>query len=116
MASPGQCRGACGHVMALFDKHNRCARYRDKGHGDDACVRKQPCEYCNLLTPEQAAELSTPTYKLQKEMQKELESLVDPAAVTVLSPVDNENSNNTSEDLSLPQLSIRKELQEMDEI
>ena len=31
----GQRRGSCGHVMAGFDFHKKCARCRDKGIGDD---------------------------------------------------------------------------------
>ena len=38
MASPGQKRGSCGHVMALFDSHSKCAHCREKGIGDDPCV------------------------------------------------------------------------------
>ena len=122
MASPGQRKGACGHIMASFDKHSRCAGCRDKNLGEDLCIKKLPCEYCELLTPEQVIQLATPTYKLRKEKQKERDSLVDPASVTVLSPVDHgkstlgaSSSHNTSEDLSLPQPSFRKELQELDE-
>ena len=79
------------------------------------------CEYCEFLTPEQIVQLSTPTYKLRKEKQKERDFLVDPSSVTVLSPVDHDkslgasSSHNTSEDLSLPQPSFKKELQELDE-
>ena len=51
MASPGQRKGACGHIMASFDQHSRCARCRDKGLWDDVCVKKLPCEFCELLTP-----------------------------------------------------------------
>ena len=121
MASPGQRKGACGHIMALFDQHSRCARCRDKGHGDDACVKKLPCEFCDLLSPEQVLQLSTPTYKLRKEKKQGRESLVDPSTVTVLSSVDQDKSVgassflNTSEDLSLPQPSFKKELQDLDE-
>ena len=121
MASPGQRKGACGHIMALFDQHLRCARCRDKGLGDDASVKKLPCNFCELLTPEQVLQLSTPTYKLRKEKKQERESLVDPSAVTVLSPVDQEksvgasSSLNTLEDLSLPHPSFKKDLQELDE-
>ena len=39
MASPGQKRGGCGHLMAGFDTHS-CARCRDKGKGKDPCVEK----------------------------------------------------------------------------
>ena len=54
-------------------------------------------------------------------MQKEKDTLVDPASVTVLSPIDKETadwascSHDTSADLPLPQPFFRKELQEMDE-
>ena len=121
MASPGQRKGACNHIMASFDQQSRCARCRDKGHGDDACVKKLPCELCELLTPEQVLQLSTPTYKIRKEKKLECESLIDPSTVTVLSSVDQDksvgasSSLNTSEDLSLPQPSFKKDLQDLDE-
>ena len=41
MSSPGQKRGTCGHVIAVFDGHLKCARCRDKGVGDDPCVLKK---------------------------------------------------------------------------
>ena len=115
MASPGQRKGACGHIMASFDKHSRCSRCRDKGLGEDLCIKKHSCEYCELLTPEQVIQLATPTYKLRKEKQKERESLVDPASLTIFSPVDHDkstlgasSSHNASEDLSLLQPSFKK--------
>ena len=107
--------------MASFDQHSRCARCRDKGHGDDACVKKLPCKFCELLTPEQVLQLSTPTYKLRKEKKQECESLFDPSTVTVFSSVDQDksvgasSSLNTLEDLSLPRPSFKKDLQELDE-
>ena len=73
-----------------------------------------------MLTPEQIIQLSTPTYKIRKEKQKECESLVDPTSVTVLSPFDLDKSTlgasslNMSDDLSLPQLFFKKE-QELEE-
>ena len=30
----GQRRGSCGHIMAAFDAHDKCARCRDKRIGD----------------------------------------------------------------------------------
>ena len=45
MASPGQRRGTCGHAMALFDSHTKCARCREKGVGSDACVEKKPAQF-----------------------------------------------------------------------
>ena len=107
--------------MASFDQHSRCARCRDKGHGDDACVKKLPYEFCELLTPEQVLQLSTPTYKLRKDRKQERESLVDPSSVTVLSSVDQDksvgasSSVNLPEDLSLPQPSFKQDLKELDD-
>ena len=106
--------------MANFDKHSRCARCRDKGQGEDPCVKQLQCEFCELLTPEQVVQLATPTYKLRKEKQKSKDVLIDPASVTVISNVEQEfterpASYNSSVDLSLPAPSFQKELQELDD-
>ena len=76
MSSLGQKRGSCGHVMALFDNHQKCARCRDKGLGDDPCVKKLDCQICKAFTPAQIQQLATPTYKARKECseQKKTES------------------------------------------
>ena len=66
MSSPGQKRGTCGHVMASFDNHKKCAR-RDNGVGDDPCVQKRDCQICKAFTPAQLKQLSTPTYQSRKE-------------------------------------------------
>ena len=114
MASPGQRKGVCGHIVASFDQHSRCARCWDKEHGDDTCVKKLPCKFCELLTPDQVLQLLTPTYKLRKEKKQERESLIDPSTVTVLSSVDQDksvgtsSSLNTSEDLPYLSLLLRK--------
>ena len=63
MSSPGQKRGTCGHVMAIFDGHLKCARCCDKGVGEDKCVLKKDCPICKDFTPEQIQQLSTPTYR-----------------------------------------------------
>ena len=102
MSSPGQKRGACGHAMASFDGHLSCACCRDKGKGKDTCVEDKDstnCSHCNALTPEQKAQLATPSYKLKKEKReakkletetpKDSESLVDPSSVSVIGVVDN---------------------------
>ena len=98
MSSPGQKRGNCGHAMASFDCHSFCARCREKGKGKDTCVESPTteCKFCMLLTPEQKAQLATPSYKLKKgkrdAKKAELSSpakdstLVDPATVSVLEP------------------------------
>ena len=71
MSSPGQKRGSCGHVMALFDNHQKCARCRDKGVGDDPCVKKLDCQICESFTPAQIHQLATPTYKERKERSEQ---------------------------------------------
>ena len=63
MASPGQRRGSCGHVMAGFDLHKKCARCRDKKVGDDPCVKGQDCELCDKLSDSQKGMLATPQYQ-----------------------------------------------------
>ena len=120
MSSPGQRKGACGHIMANFDKHSRCARCRDKGQVEDPCVKLLQCEFCELLTPEQVLQLATPTYKLRKEKQKGKDVPIDPASVTVISHMEQEvadrpASHNSSVDLSLPAPSFQKELQDLDD-
>ena len=96
MSSPGQKRGSCGHVMALFDNHKKCACCHDKGVGDDQCVKKLDCQICKAFTSAQIQQLATPTYKARKERseQKKTEgnasttpTLVDPSEVTMLGRV-----------------------------
>ena len=67
MSFPGQKRGTCGHVMALFNSHKKCARCREKGVGDDPCVKKMDCQICQAFTPAQLKQLSTPIYQSWKE-------------------------------------------------
>ena len=94
MSSPGQKRSKCGHVIASFDGHFKCARCRDKGVGEDACVLKKDCTVCKELTPEQILQLATPTYRECKSKEKKLVSsppattLVDPSNVSVLGKVE----------------------------
>ena len=68
MASPGEKRGGCGHLMAGFDAHNYCARCRNKGKGHDPCVEKpdSDCKFYNVLTSDQKAQLSTLSDKIKK--------------------------------------------------
>ena len=94
MLSPGQKRSTCGHVMASFDGHVKCARCRNKGVGEDACVLKKDCIICKGFTPEQILQLATPTYRERKSKEKKLVSsspaptLVDPSHVSVLGKVE----------------------------
>ena len=95
MSSPGQKRGSCGHIMALFDNHKKCARC-EKGVGDDPCVKKLDCQICKAFTPAQVQQLATLTYKSRKEHGEQKKSevssdatptLVDPSGVTLLGQV-----------------------------
>ena len=90
MASPGslkgQRRGTCGHAMAAFDLHEKCAHCREKKIGDDLCVKGQSCVICEGFSEAQRETLSTPSYKIRKE--KRAGSLVSPKDVTVISAVD----------------------------
>ena len=51
-----------------FDGHSFCTCCRDKGKGKDPCVETpdSECKFCNVLTPEQRAQLATPSYKQKK--------------------------------------------------
>ena len=97
MASPGQRRGSCGHAMALFDSHSKCARCREKGIGKDACVEKKPCTICDPFSEEQRLQLVTPTYRVRKEIQKKTSSpsqVLDPADVTVLGELESKGDSS----------------------
>ena len=67
MTPSRQKHGGCGHSMAAFDTHSFCARCRDKGKGTDPYVANNDCFFCNVMTGDQHAQLSTPSYKLKKE-------------------------------------------------
>ena len=90
MSSPGQRRGSCGHAMAGFDSHSKCAHCRDKGLGDDPCALKKECLICKGFTPEQVLQLATLAYKDRKEKKttSSTPTLVDPAHVNVLGKVE----------------------------
>ena len=93
MWSPGQKRGSCGHVMASFDGHSKCARCQDTGVGDDPCVLKKDCVICNGFMPEQILQLATPAYRDRKNKGKKATAssaltLVDSAHMSVLGKVE----------------------------
>ena len=90
--------------MAVFDNHKKCARCRDKGVGDDPCVKKQECKICQGLTPALLKQLSTPTYQSRKERELKSSSdspasvtptLVDPANASVLGRVHKESDGSS---------------------
>ena len=105
MASPGQRRGSCGHVVALFDLHTKCARCREKGIGGDDCVAKKPCSICDSFTEAQKTQLATPKYRERKESgQKKNPSPTHVAAseVTVLGRVENKGESSSDRGESSP--------------
>ena len=126
MSSPGQRRGSCGHAMAGFDTHSKCARCRDKGLGDDPCVLKKECVICKGFTPEQSLQLATPTYRGRKDKKttsnattSSTPTLVDPAHVSVLGKVEKVKAVQTTPRrrniVSLTsRLPVRKDLQAVD--
>ena len=81
----GQRRGSCGHVMAAFDLHKKCASCRDKGIGDDSCVKDKQCSVCDSFSDEQRELISTP-YRIRKERKAGIS--VSPKEVEVIAPVD----------------------------
>ena len=97
MTSPsdkkGQRRGSCGHIMASFDLHDKCARCRDKLIGEGDCVLDKPCSICEGFSGAQKEMLSTPSYKIRKDKKADL--FVSPKEVTVLQQVDNEPTFQT---------------------
>ena len=74
MSSPGDKKGQrrrlCGHIMASFDLHKRCARCRDKKLGDDECVENRLCTICDGFVELQKEILATP--HLQTAQRKEV--------------------------------------------
>ena len=108
MASPGQKKGLCGHIMALFDAHSKCACCREKGIGQDPCIEKKPCQICDNLSEDQKKQLATPTYRARKELQKKSSpsQAVNPADVTVLGKV--ESRGETSDRGKTPSKKAKK--------
>ena len=81
---------------------------QDRGKGKDHCVERPDttdCKFCNILTSDQRAELSTPSYKMKEKREaKKMDvsstpskdslnsSLVDPASVLVIGAVDSQGT------------------------
>ena len=103
MASPGQKREGCCHLMAGFDSPSFCSRCRDKGKGPDPCISESDCYSCNIVTLDLRLQLSTPSYKLKQgkweskklsntptKKDSDSSSLIDPYSVTVVGAVDDQ--------------------------
>ena len=70
----------CGHFMAGFDGHKRCARCRNKLGGDDPCVIGEDCRIKGF-TQEQRARLAIPVYQVKKNRKlATLSAPVSPAS------------------------------------
>ena len=118
MSSPGQKRRSCGYAMASFDGRTFCACCRDKGKGKDPCVEtpQSDCKFCIVLTPEQLAQLATPSYKLKKEKReaKKLEAtpskditLVELSTMTVIRAVSDSGAVSSSAHV-VPEKKVKK--------
>ena len=71
--------------------------------GDDPCVSKKPYSFCDILTPEQKLQISTPSYQKKKERREQRtaladkstenvsETLVDPSLVSMVGVASTEN-------------------------
>ena len=102
--------------MANFDQHSYCACCREKNKDKDSCVEKKDtttCKFCLALTPEQLAQISTPSYKLKKEKRearksetatptKEMPELVDHASVSVIGVVGQQETSKSSPTQQVP--------------
>ena len=104
MASPGQRRGNCGHIMAGFDGHKKCARCREKKLGDDPCVKDLVCSICNAFSDQQRSMLSTPQYKIRKDKKSGL--LVSPSKVTVVGVANQEDLGGEQDDEELDSVPV----------
>ena len=85
MASPGQTRGQCGHLMAGYDKHSVYARCRDKKKGSDPNVEDKPCPHCGILSEDQKLRLATPAYQKKRE-KRELKAMAEESSSTLVDP------------------------------
>ena len=107
MASPGefkgQRKGSCGHIMAAFDIHEKCARCRNKKVGQDPCVLGNPCVICDGFSDAQREKLATPSSNLDRKAGL----LVSPKEVTVLGSLDEEEQslNTSAQVLAQPSVS-----------
>ena len=78
--------------MATFDLHKKCARCRDKGIGDDSCVKDKQCSVCDSFSDEQRELISTPSYRIRKVRKAGI--LVSPKEVEVIAQI---GSSDTAE-------------------
>ena len=68
--------------MALFNSHTKCARCREKGVGDDPCVKKLECQSTAAGHPN--LQVLERTWKKSMTESDATPILVDPTEVTLL--------------------------------
>ena len=90
MASPGdkkgRRRGSCGHIMASFDNHEKCARCREKWIRKITVFWISPVQYVIVLLSRTRKCFQPPTYRICKVKKTGL--LVSRADVTVIALVE----------------------------
>ena len=105
--------------MAIFHQHSYCACFRENNKGKDPCVESKDttsCKFCSAITPEQLAQISTPSYKIKKEKHearksvtatptKDSSELVDPASVSVIGVVGHQDTTQQTEPVKSPSTS-----------
>ena len=97
MASPGQKRETCGHSMALFDSHSKCARCCEKGLGPDPYVEKRTVRFVIvLLLTRRNSWPSQPTER--EKSTRRPPPRVDPADITVLGQVESGKGDSSNRD------------------
>ena len=82
-------------------------------------TQSSDCQICKSYTPEQCQQLATPSYKIKKEKRearkldsspsKDSETLVDPANVSVIAPVDSQGSVKSPASVAPPDKKAKKD-------
>ena len=102
------------------NEEGRCC---EKNKGKDPCVESKDttsCKFCSAFTPEQLAQISTPSYKIKKEKHEARKSvtatptndsseLVDPASVSVIGVVGHQDTTQQTEPVKSPSTSSMPE-------
>ena len=96
--------------MAIFDQHQCCARCREKGQGSVCVLKQQNCEYCQLLTPDQVAQILLLLTNFEKKRKRRKTHMW-----TLLPSSSSLPPSTSPPQYTLSQPSFRKELEDLDE-
>ena len=88
--------------MAAFDRHETCARCRDKKLGSDDCVLGKDCQICESLMDSPQKILATPQYQIRRDKKSGV--LVSPRKLTVVGPVESLEEDSSDQDSAHAQL------------